>query len=111
REEYFRQLADEISLLFGGEHQIAVALFLSRQSSKDPASNAKIRRAHMRTFLGSFEAESDAAKIRGPHSNKILNRRGHREKPKPIGWPEQCPPASLHDGSVGFRALRLKAVR
>src|SRR5579872_1401439 len=64
-QEYLRQLPDEVSLQFWSEHQVAVALLDCGKRGEDAASYAEVDRADMRSFFGSFEAQSDAAEIGG----------------------------------------------
>src|SRR5437763_2444159 len=50
-------------LLLRRKHQVPVTLRLGGERCKDPAANAEIGRAHMRTLLSPFEAQRDAAKV------------------------------------------------
>src|SRR5581483_1911321 len=56
RQEDVGHLADEVSLLLRGEHQVSVSLLLRGESGEDSASNAEIGGAHMRAFFRAFEA-------------------------------------------------------
>src|SRR6266567_4077083 len=66
--EDIRLVCHECRLLFGSEHQVAVTLALRGEGGKDAAAHAEIRCAHMRTFFGTFKAQSDATKIGCIHS-------------------------------------------
>lgn len=58
-----RHLLDKRGLLFGSDHQVAVALLGRRQSGENPATDAEVRCAHMGAFFCTFKAESYATEV------------------------------------------------
>jgi hypothetical protein len=62
-QKHVRLLRDEIMLLLRRKHEIAVSLALGGKSCENPATYPKVRRTHMGTLLGAFEAECNASEV------------------------------------------------
>jgi hypothetical protein len=70
-EEDFWEFCDEVLLLFGGKHQVAVALLGGGQGGEDAAVDAEIGIAHVGGFFGAGERESDAAEVVEVHGEMV----------------------------------------
>lgn len=66
-QENIGEFADKGGLLFGSEHEIAVAEMFGSESSEDPAADAEIGLTHVGAFFSAFEAKSNAAKVVAVH--------------------------------------------
>lgn len=64
-------VGNEGGLLFGREHEIAVALRHMRQGREDVAADAEIRRAHMRACSDAGQGESDTAEVVSSHADLL----------------------------------------
>src|SRR6185503_16496876 len=100
-------LLDEVRLLLRREHEIPVALLLRGERSEYPAAHTEVGRPHVRALFGTFQAESNPAKIRWSHGGLIsrvwhsggvcpafaeaLNQRGDVVKPAPKTILRPCP--------------------
>ena len=61
--EYVGQFLDERRLLLRRQHQVPVTLSSRCQRGENPAADAKVRLAHMRTFFSALEAEGDPPEV------------------------------------------------
>jgi hypothetical protein len=80
----FRQLPDEVRLQFWREYQVTVALVLRGERGEDPASYTEVRRPHVRSFLGPFEAQCNPAEIYRIH--RRITPIGRREATTRQRW-------------------------
>ena len=71
-DEDFWSFANEVGLLLGREFEVAVTFGLRCEGGEDTSADTKVGRAHVRTFLGAFQAECNAAEIGYSH-NSFLN--------------------------------------
>jgi hypothetical protein len=63
RQEDIRKLFNEVRLLLRCQHEIPVTVGLGSQCCENPSANAKIRGAHVRTFLRPLETQRDPSEI------------------------------------------------
>jgi len=63
RQKDFGRILDKRGLLFRSEHQIAVALLLRGERREYSATDPEIGRAHVRAFLGAFQAQGNPSKV------------------------------------------------
>ena len=66
-DEDFGEVFDEGGLLFGGDHDVAVAEFCGGECGEDAAADAEVGGAHMGAFFGAGEGEGEAAEVVDVH--------------------------------------------
>ena len=71
--EDVRQLGDELSLDFGCQHQIAVAVLLRGEGGKDPAADAVIGCTEVGAFLHIGQTKCQTAKVGRRHGKATLS--------------------------------------
>ena len=66
-DEDFGEVFDERGLLFGSDHDVAVAEFRGGERGEDAAVDAEVGGAHMGAFFGAGEGEGEAAEVMDIH--------------------------------------------
>src|SRR5262249_39572397 len=62
-DEHVGLFGDKLGLLLRCQHQVTVTLLLRGERCEYPAAHTKIRRPHVRAFLGAFQAQCDPAEV------------------------------------------------
>lgn len=66
-DEDLGEFFDEGGLLFGGDHDVAVAEFGGGEGGEDAAADAEVGGAHVGAFFGAGEGEGETAEVLDVH--------------------------------------------